>query len=161
MDYFVNPDRINENYRLSKEKLEKYLGTGKGPSGAFPMIESPLVKLQFLADVISDKVEWARPVYLKLFDPNKDEEAFDLVIPWANSVVLASTYMEVDSSGSKICDQPVIYFMYPQSCTVGILLHEMAHLRYPYTNHGEEFQEALWELKILWNTILHHYGIIE
>lgn len=132
--------------------------------GTFPMIHAPLIKLQFLADTIADKVEWVKPVYLKIIEPGNITDSKLINFPiWKDSMgalPLAYIAMEIEVEHKEICGQSTIYFFNPKFCTVGILLHELAHMVYPHIDHGDEFQASLIELKILWNTILHNYGIV-
>lgn len=134
-----------------------------------PYIPAPLVKLQFLADAIADRVDWVGDVYLQLTDvdhsADKSVQEFmqDSFRPGRlpQAMITMECGIDPDTGDDKIYMQSMIHFSDRRFLSVGHLLHELAHLHPPFNDHGEEFQAALQQLQDLWETIFKHYGIIE
>ncbi len=135
--------------------------------GCYPYIPASITKLQFLAYTIADRVSWVRETYVCLSNPDKEGSGANMYMK-NNSHIghlpLAMIEMETETDathGELLTEfQPVISFFSDISCTVGVLLHELAHLAYPYTSHETEFQGAYRELCDSWDILFSKYGII-
>ena len=73
------------------------------------------------------------------------------------SAPLAFISMEEDLEGIRY--DPIIYFFDKRVQTVGVLLHELAHIK--YMGHEPEFYEILKQLLDIWNTTFTYQKISE
>lgn len=152
-----------------REEVARAFALGKNKQ-EYPHIYAPLGKLQFLADAISDKVEWVKPVYLRLTDPDcyadpevsiTMKEHFRPLQNGSANIPCAMISFEIIYEG-WICDQPVVHFFDARFLTVGVLLHELAHLHpSAHFDHGPGFRDAHDRLVRMWDTFLYAYGFVE
>lgn len=111
------------------------------------------VMLQQLGGVWSSVPE----VYLCLTEPDRtdDREVIEQVsalLP-AGRLPMASGHFMVDCDGS-LAGPVVIHFFDERFLTIGILLHELAHVLVPSSSHDLEFYRALHKLEVQW------YGLV-
>lgn len=124
---------------------------------ADPYLPVALPTLQYLAELIGNRVAWVPTVDMQLTE-NPDQsndpvarQAMDSFFA-SNTIPQAIISLEIDIT-DNIASMPVIHFFDKRFLSVGTLLHELAHLHSPYTNHGKEFQQAHRELLAAWDEI--------
>ena len=64
--------------------------------------------------------------------------------------------MEADPDGTIV--ESEIQIGHKQFQTIGVLIHELAHMYSPHDEHGEEFQKAYKWLKIFWKNTMVQLG---
>lgn len=125
-----------------------------------PHIPASLHELQVLSDELCSCVPWVVPVSLVLIErPDEcDIQAVRNIIDnnfTINRIPQAMIDTEVEPMSEQwvVCGTPIIYFFDRRFLSVGTLLHELAHLRSPFSNHGERFRSAHEELISAWNLL--------
>ena len=119
----------------------------------YPFIMMDLDSLQVLADELCGLVSWARPVRLVLVedpDESEDQAVISTLLgsfrPW--NIPKACLSQEVFDWSEPCLDvMPIVYFFDRRFLSVGVLLHELAHLSPPFNcDHGSEFMRAKSEI---------------
>jgi len=125
---------------------------------ADPDIVFDILQLQILADQIADRVVFVKRCNLFLTNiemsdlphVNDLHRSFDFNAP-SGRVPQAMIYYEVGGKNdSLILSTPEIHFFHERFLTVGVLLHELAHLYQPLGNHNSKFYLAEKRLKTLY-----------
>jgi len=118
----------------------------------FPNIHLSLEDFIILANRMISYFSWMSPVKINMIKP-KEHHIFNRYYHSVDNIVLAAISYEVDPSDNKIYGISDIYICRKEFLTVGVLLHELAHMYDPTDySHGEIFQFALSEIiKVYWS----------
>lgn len=129
----------------------------------YPIVTMTMPSLQELADKLSSRVSWLRPVTLILAedpDESHDQKVRSIFSDSCSPgrVPKATIVQEVlDMSTPCIDAQPDIYFFDRRFLTVGVLLHELAHLHPPFYDHGDDFVKA--KMALCWEFERMRWGV--